>query len=70
MQGSLFGEAARCAPRPDNIRVDAEFDAIKRTRRQLTPAQTAEWENTIMVKSGLADAIERGDFGAGDEKGS
>lgn len=37
-------------------------------RRQLTPAQTAEWESMIALKSGLADAIERGDFGAGEGK--
>lgn len=29
--------------------------------RQRTPAQTAEWESMIMLKSGIADAIERGD---------
>lgn len=35
-------------------------------RRQLTIAQTAQWGNLINLKSGLADAIERGDFGAGE----
>lgn len=34
--------------------------------RLLTMAQTAEWESMIELKSGIADAIERGDFGAGE----
>jgi hypothetical protein len=39
------------------------------SRRALTMQQTAQWEDLILVKTGIADAIERGDHLTQAEEG-